>query len=176
MNRIIVAFSTPDAQQKMTKLLESGGSRVAGQFATGAETIRAIRKQGSGIVVCGFKLKDMTANDLAQRLIGSAVVLCVSAPLNLSYCQGENIFRLPTPVIRGDFHASLNILHQLETQTLRHGTPRRGDADKQTISQAKERLMALNGMSEEEAHRHLQKTSMDAGRTLVETAKAVLSA
>ncbi|WP_409968000.1 ANTAR domain-containing protein [Bengtsoniella intestinalis] len=176
MNRIVVAFTTPEAQLKMSKLLESGGSRVAGQFATGAEVIRAIRKQGSGIVICGFKLKDMTANDLAQRLLGSAVVLCVSAPLNLTYCQGENIFRLPTPVVRGDFHASVNILHQLESQTLRHATPRRGDADKQTISSAKERLMESLGMSEEEAHRYLQKTSMDAGRPLVETAKSVLSA
>lgn len=174
MNRIVVAFATEDAQLRMSRLLESGGTKVVNRCATGAETIRTLRKMGSGVVVCGFKLKDMTANDLAQRLIGIGVVLCVSSPVNLSYCQGENIFRLPTPVVRGDFHASVNILNQLENQTLRHAAPRRGDADKQTIASAKEHLMETESMSEEEAHRYLQKTSMDAGRTMVETARTVL--
>ena len=36
-------------------------------------------------------------------------------------------------------------------------------------------LMARNHMTEEEAHRYLQKTSMDSGTNLVETAQMVLS-
>ena len=35
--------------------------------------------------------------------------------------------------------------------------------------------MAGNHMTEEEAHRYLQKTSMDSGTNLVETAQMVLS-
>ncbi len=174
MNRIVVAFSAPDAQTRICRLLESGGTKVFGSFASGAEVIRAVRKMGSGIVVCGFKLKDMTANDLANRLQGSAVVLVVTSPVNLSFCQGSNIFRLPTPVARAEFHASMNILRQLEEQTLRQKAPRRGDEDKALITQAKEHLMTKLSMTEEEAHRHLQKKSMDTGRTLVETAKEEL--
>ena len=40
---------------------------------------------------------------------------------------------------------------------------------------AKELLMVRNHMTEEEAHRYLQKTSMDSGTNLVETAQMVLS-
>ena len=43
------------------------------------------------------------------------------------------------------------------------------------IKQAKELLMARNNMSEEEAHRYLQKSSMDSGTNMVETAEMVLS-
>ncbi|BDF15193.1 ANTAR domain protein [[Clostridium] scindens ATCC 35704] len=43
------------------------------------------------------------------------------------------------------------------------------------IRQAKELLMARNNMSEEEAHRYLQKSSMDSGTNMVETAQMVLS-
>ena len=43
------------------------------------------------------------------------------------------------------------------------------------IRQAKELLMARNNMSEAEAHRYLQKSSMDSGTNMVETAQMVLS-
>ncbi|HCO28049.1 MAG TPA: antitermination regulator, partial [Lachnospiraceae bacterium] len=35
-------------------------------------------------------------------------------------------------------------------------------------------LMARNHMTEEEAHRYLQKTSMDSGTNMVETAQMIL--
>ena len=42
------------------------------------------------------------------------------------------------------------------------------------IHEAKLLLMNRNNMTEEEAHRYLQKTSMDNGTSLVETAQMVL--
>lgn len=47
-------------------------------------------------------------------------------------------------------------------------------AEQKIISQAKELLMEKNGCTEEEAHRYLQKQSMDSGTNLVETAHMVL--
>ena len=43
------------------------------------------------------------------------------------------------------------------------------------IKEAKELLMARNHMTEEEAHRYLQRCSMDSGTNVVETAQMVLS-
>ena len=51
----------------------------------------------------------------------------------------------------------------------------RNAADEKAIKDAKELLMVRNHMTEEEAHRYLQKTSMDSGTNLVETAQMVLS-
>ena len=42
------------------------------------------------------------------------------------------------------------------------------------ITQAKYLLMERNGLTEEQAHRFLQKKSMDSGVGLVQTAKLVL--
>lgn len=41
------------------------------------------------------------------------------------------------------------------------------------ITEAKALLMERNHMTEEEAHRYLQKTSMDNGTSLVETAEMI---
>ena len=51
----------------------------------------------------------------------------------------------------------------------------RNPKQEKLIRDAKELLMARNNMSEEEAHRYLQKCSMDSGTNLVETAEMVLS-
>lgn len=47
--------------------------------------------------------------------------------------------------------------------------------DKQQITLAKELLMKQKGMTEEEAHRYLQKRSMANGVNMIETAQMVLS-
>ena len=51
----------------------------------------------------------------------------------------------------------------------------RDPKQQETIRKAKELLMTRNNMSEEEAHRYLQKSSMDSGTNIVETAEMVLS-
>ena len=43
------------------------------------------------------------------------------------------------------------------------------------IQKAKEVLMARNNMTEEEAHRYMQKSSMDSATDLAETAQMILS-
>ena len=45
----------------------------------------------------------------------------------------------------------------------------------QLIKDAKALLMERNNMSEEEAHRYMQKVSMDSGNNMVETAGMILS-
>ena len=51
----------------------------------------------------------------------------------------------------------------------------RNAEEEAAIKEAKELLMGRNHMTEEEAHRYLQKCSMDSGTNLVETAWMVLS-
>ena len=51
----------------------------------------------------------------------------------------------------------------------------RSDADKQVINKAKEILMDKHHMTEPEAHKYLQKCSMESGCNMVEAAEMVLS-
>jgi response regulator NasT len=51
----------------------------------------------------------------------------------------------------------------------------RSEEERQLLRQAKGVLMERNGLSEEEAHRYIQKRSMDNGTGLVETAEMIIS-
>ena len=170
MNSVIVAFASQEARQRIVRMLESGGWRVAGCFCTGAEVLRTARKLGGALVVCGFKLRDTTADFLAQDLRGSGAVLVVSSPANLSFCQGENLFKLATPAARSDFFATLELMGR----SVPARPPRRKLEDQRLIDRAKSLLMDVNRMTEGEAHRFLQKRSMDTGTRLLDTAQWVL--
>ena len=50
-----------------------------------------------------------------------------------------------------------------------------GERDLEMIAEAKALLMERNNMTEEEAHRYIQKRSMDNGTGLTETAQMILS-
>ena len=52
--------------------------------------------------------------------------------------------------------------------------PQRSEEEMALIDEAKSLLMERHGMTEEQAHRFLQKKSMDSGAKMVQTAKLVL--
>lgn len=172
MDNIIVVFANEEARRRIRSLLDTGGYRANAVCSSGAEAIRAVRTLGGGVVVCGFRLGDMTANHLGADLLGLAALLVVSSAANLDLCEGENLFRLASPVSRADFFAMLDLLFR----KLRRPSGKRGEEDRAIIQRAKEILMNMNRMTEAEAHRFLQKRSMDTGAKLIETAQTVIDA
>ena len=146
MDRIILAFASEKAHAQITRILGSGGLAPSISCFSGAETIRAARKLGGAVVICGFRLRDMTAEMLAVDLTGIAPVLVISSPGNLELCGDRNLIKLAVPSSR----------------------------EERLICRAKAVLMEVNLMSEAEAHRFLQKYSMDTGLRLAETARLIL--
>lgn len=64
---------------------------------------------------------------------------------------------------------------QRERRQKRTVRNRRTEQEKKTIGDAKALLMSRDNMTEEEAHRYIQKISMDSGNNLVETAEMILA-
>ena len=140
----------------------------------GGVALRCVGLLGSAIVVCGFKLRDITANDLAADLHGTALLMVVSSAVNLDFCEGDNLYKLPTPIARADFFATLDLMRRFEEKHLHRAPPKRQEAEQQLIRKAKELLMDTNRMTESEAHRFLQKRSMDAGMKLADMAQYII--
>ena len=109
MDRIILAFASEKAHAQITRILGSGGLAPSISCFSGAETIRAARKLGGAVVICGFRLRDMTAEMLAVDLTGIAPVLVISSPGNLELCGDRNLIKLAVPSSRAEFFASLDL-------------------------------------------------------------------
>lgn len=176
MEHIIVAFASEDIRQKILRLLAAEGWNAAAVCTSGAEVIRQARQIGSAAVICGFQLRDMTAGTLAADLRGTAVLLVLAKASYLELCGGENLYKLALPVTRADFFASLQLLLDFESTHLRRPASRRKEEEQRVIRRAKELLMDVNRMSEEEAHQYLRKRSMDNSIKMAEAAQWVIDA
>lgn len=175
MDRIIIAFESEANRTRIKEMLENGGLSVQKVCRSGADVIRTTKKLGGAVVVCGYKLGDMTASELAYDLHRTAMVLAVAPASQMELCENEDLFRLPAPVSRADLLASVRMLVQMQNRYYRASLPRRSDEDEATVKKAKEILMNRNCMTEEEAHRFLQKKSMDTGSKMVDTARLILT-
>ena len=174
MDQVIVAFENSQTAERIRDILESGATASCVLCRTADQVRRAVHKLHITAVVCGFKLADQGAEALFRDLPPTCAML-VLAPQNLlELLQEEDIFRLATPVSKGDLTGSVRMLLQMGRRLERTFKPRRSSEEQALIDQAKALLMERSGMSEAQAHRFLQKTSMDNSARLVQTAQMIL--
>lgn len=90
----------------------------------------------------------------------------------------RNVMCLPMPLKVSDLVSTVSMLAEgieRRRRKRREKPKTRKPEEEALIKEAKELLMVRNSMTEEEAHRYLQKCSMDSGTNIVETAQMVLT-
>lgn len=105
-------------------------------------------------------------------------MLLIASNHLLSQCEGSGVVCLSMPLKVGDLLSTVGMMAEGIERRRRKAKwkPKvRSAEEENAIKEAKELLMARNHLTEEEAHRYLQKSSMDSGTNMVETALMVLS-
>ena len=174
MEQVIVAFENTKNAGRIKEILETSGTASCILCKTADQVRRTVNKLHITALICGFKLADQSAEALAGDLPPSCAVLVLASQNLLDLLQDDDLFRLPAPVSKGDLTASVRMLLQMGRRLERALRPRRSPEEQALIQQANALLMDRNCMTEEQAHRFLQKTSMDNGTQLLQTALMVL--
>ena len=73
MFRTVVAFDSENAINGVSEILEKAGITVRYRCRTAAAVVRAINTMGGGVVICGFRFPDGTADTLAEDLGNKAL-------------------------------------------------------------------------------------------------------
>ena len=178
MVNVIVAFSKPEDARNIKNILTRNGFTVVAVCNSGAQVLAQAGNLNGGLVVCGYRLADMLYTELHANLSREFAVLMVSSPSRRDSRVPEDVVCLPVPFKVHAPAATLEMMAQAQAQWRRkqRRQPRqRNEQEKGLIDQAKKLLMERNGMTEEEAHRYIQKCSMDSGTNLIETAQMVIS-
>lgn len=175
---IIVVFPKKENAINIRNLLVRNGVNVTGVATTGAQAMHYVDAVDEGIVVCGYKLKDMMYTDLREYLPDNFEMLLVASQDKWSDGLVEGVMGLSMPIKVYDLMNTVDMMltgidrrRRKRKKQLKNRDPKQ----QEIIRKAKELLMARNNMTEEEAHRYLQKNSMDSGTNMVETAEMVLS-
>lgn len=179
MSSIVVANSNPEHAKKIAAVLRSSGLYVGAVCTTGAQVMNFTSKHyHGGVAVCSVKLRDMPAINL-PKLVGNSYdfLFLVSSQLT-SMCESLEHATLMLPINRMSLISTVNMFLNLANYTSPSIKQKLAEGNydaKQLIQDAKSLLMKRNHFTEPQAHRFLQKKSMDTGKKMVESAMIVLN-
>jgi response regulator NasT len=175
---IIVAFPKAEDARNIKSVLNRCGFNVTASCTSGTRVLELVDNLDGGIVVCGYKLTDMVYTELSESLPRYFKVLLVASEGRWNEREDTDVVFVPMPIKVHTLSDTLNMM--IETQLIMRQKNRkqpkiRNEKEQKLILEAKVLLMERNSMTEDEAHKYIQKCSMDSGNSLVETAGMVMS-
>ena len=178
MNDIVVVFPKKEVAINIRNVLVRGGIDVYGVCTTGAQVLQAIDNLDEGVIICGYRLKDMVYTQLRESVPESFELLLIASADKWSRELAAGVVGLSQPFKVYDLINTVEMMlkaQQRRRRKRREEAKRRNPAQRAVIEKAKSLLMERNNLTEEEAHRYLQKNSMEGGTTMLETARMVLT-
>ncbi|MCR5250486.1 MAG: ANTAR domain-containing protein [Lachnospiraceae bacterium] len=178
MDSLIVLFGKNEEGRAIRNLLLRNGYEVAALCNTGAQALAEADMLDGGIVVCGYRYPDMICKELADDLPKGFELLLIARADLIEEGVPEEAVLLKMPLATVDLFSTLGMMlgRRERIRKKKKALPKKRSAEEQAlIDRAKALLMERNHMSEEEAHRYLQKCSMDSGTGLTESAGMILS-
>jgi len=175
MGSVIIAIPNSDTAGKIGEVLKRRGFPPSAVCSLGSEVLRYVGEAEYGVVICTKRLKDMSCTELFEYLPEYFNVLLLSSD-DTDIWTREGIMRLSNPFRPSDLINTVDLMMTtLERQVRKNRRrPARSPEEQKIIDDAKHLLMDRNDMTEPEAFRYIQKTSMDTGRTMIESAQMVL--
>ncbi len=177
MTNIIVALPTMEDAKNIKNILVKCGMKVTAVTTTGAGALSQADDLHDGILLCSHRLKDMVYTQLAADLPPGFMLLLLAPPRVLEGAVPDTVDFLPMPFTVAELIRKVSLLsEEVEgARKKRRLQPKvRSKEEEAIIAAAKDYLGKTRHMSEAEAHKYLQKRSMDNGTDLVETARVLL--
>lgn len=179
MSSILVANSNEDSAKKIAAVLRSGGLNVSGVCSAGSQVINFTnRHYQGGVVVCSEKLKDMLALNLPRAVGTNYDFVFILKAQPVTVLESMISASLIMPINRMELISTVNMLLNLSDfsslsikKKIANGIP----DEKEVIESAKNLLMERNHFTEVQAHRFIQKKSMDNGKKMIESALIILN-
>jgi response regulator NasT len=175
---IILVFPKQETAKNLRNVLRRSGYSVDMVCSTVAQARQAISEYDSGIIVSNYKLVDGMAIDIYDSAGGRFRFLMIGPKDYVEARAIPDVFSLPTPLHVSEFLSTMEVMtyaYSRWRKKMRARPRQRSKEEQDVIDRAKELLMERNGLTEEEAHRYIQKSSMDNGTGVVETAGMILS-
>lgn len=177
--RVMVAFAKLDDAKKIKNVLNRSGFDDILACSSAYQVISAANDSDGGVVVCGYKLADMHYSELYGYLPRECSMLLVASPEKLQDCYSQDIVCLAMPIHTQELVSTVRMMTMDVARELKrrrkHQPKRRSPQEQKTLDAAKALLMERNQMTEAEAHKYIQKLSMDSGNDLIETAEMILA-
>ena len=180
----ILYVSKSELNAETAQLFKEAGYSFVVQVKSGSEARRILGTKSISMIVVNTPLMDEFGHDLALSIDDksfSNVILMVNADIQDAVEQklyGTSVVVLPKPASKKQLYKTLLFLSS-QTQKIERLMEENNKLqlkleEAKLISRAKMLLMEKNKMSEEAAHKHIDKTSKDQRRQKIDVAKSII--
>ena len=180
----ILYVSKSEISIDMAQLFKQAGYSLITQVKSGSEARRITGSRDVRVVVINAPLTDEFGHELAAKIdenMFSSVVLLVNPDIFDAVEQktyGTSIIVLAKTTSKKQFYKALTFLSaqsQKMDKAIEENQRLQAKLEEvKVVSRAKMLLMEKNKMSEEAAHKHIDKTSKDQRRPKVDVAKSIV--
>lgn len=170
MRDVIIASANNHSAERIKTILQSGGVFVRSLLCSGNEVLAFTGVYPRALVVCG-RLGDMTALTLANMLPQGCDVIHLLPSGESQAVFVSNMVEINMPLDRVEFLKTVKVMAATENEVLsRH---KKSDETEEILDRAKRIIMNRHHVSEREAHKILQRRSMESGMKLLELARMI---
>jgi response regulator NasT len=174
MQSVVTAFSNPLMARTVSSVLTNGGYEVESVCKSGEDLLQFSETCASRVVVSGFSFPDMDLESLYRRLNGRLAMVIVPFSHQMNMIKIRELTVIPYPPPEQELLLAVERVDKFVSargQTLPHV---RTAEEILLIHRAKEIIIDSLGATEDQAHRFLQRFSMNYGLRLSEAAKMVI--
>lgn len=172
MRTIIVASGNKDSARRIKRLLNASDCFVENIFSSGADILAFASVRPDAVIICGT-LPDMTAERLSELLPNGFDIISIVPSGQSTAAFRSNLISLYMPLNVSELTDTVRMLSRIQSDTPQR-IGNRSQEEERIIYNAKRKLIGTHHISESQAHKILQKQSMDKGISLVRAAKLVL--
>ena len=183
--RVLVAEDEAIIRLDLKEMLEEEGFDVVGEASDGDAALRLAEERSPDLVIMDIKMPGMdgltAAERIAERDLAAVLILTAFSQKDLVTRAAEAgaLGYLVKPFQKSDLLPAIDIAlarhQQMATVKAEAKDLSEQLATRKTVDRAKGKLMDLEGISEADAFRRLQKQAMDERRSMREVAEEVLN-
>ena len=183
--KVLLAEDEPAVAASIEQQIRALGHEVIAEATTGSEAVRLAAQKRPDVIVMDIRMPDCDGIEAARRIAEESPlpVVFLTGHFEEEFLAGASasggLAYLLKPATSEQLQAALTLAYTrfAEMRDLKQQVVRLEKAleVRKLVSQAKGLLMARHGLSEEEAHRRMQKEASRSNQKLVDLARAVLA-
>jgi response regulator NasT len=182
--RVVIGSSTEKILKQLSQFLIQNGFNVVSATTDGYEFLRKVHTVYPELAIVDYKLKGMNGHELSEILINEkicpviALISTVEVPYFINLNQEPTFVSIVKPCNKQMLINTINLviktsksINSLQKEV--HRLQKNKDS-KKIVDKAKKLLMENMNLTEDEAHRRIQKQSMDKGLGKIKIAEAII--
>ena len=178
--RVIIGSSTEKTLKNLSTFLVENGFNVVAETTDGYELLRKVHSIYPDLVIIDYKLKGINGHEVSETLINDKIcpIIALINTLEVQYFinlnQEPSFVTIEKPCNKQILINTINLLSITKLEKQLTQLTKENEV-KTFVDEAKALLIQHMNLTEEEAHRRIQKQSMDKGLSKIVVAKGIIS-